>query len=182
MGIIDLDIQNKCLLSKWIFKLLNEDGVWKQMLEKKYLKGKTLSQVERRKGDSDFWSGLMEVKKLVLDRGRFQVQDDTQTRFWEDLWLGKEPLSIKYPALYNLVRKKNMSVAQVLGTTPLNVSFRRALVGVNWDNWLCLVRRVLEVNLNNLRDFFRWTTSKKFSVRVGSWSGDLSIKALARVC
>jgi hypothetical protein len=44
MGIIDLDIQNKCLLSKWVFKLLNEDGVWQQMLRKKYLKGKTLSK------------------------------------------------------------------------------------------------------------------------------------------
>jgi hypothetical protein len=28
MGIIDLDTQNKCLLSKWIIKLLNEDGIW----------------------------------------------------------------------------------------------------------------------------------------------------------
>jgi hypothetical protein len=37
MGIIDLDIQNKCLLSKWVFKLLNEDGVWQQMLKKEIL-------------------------------------------------------------------------------------------------------------------------------------------------
>jgi hypothetical protein len=58
-----------------------------------------------------------------------------------------------------------MSVAQVLSTTPLNVSFRRALIGVNWDNWLSLVGSVLEVNLNNLSDSFRWTASKKFSVR-----------------
>jgi hypothetical protein len=65
----------------------------------------------------------------------------------------------------NLVKKKNMSVAQVLSTTPLNVSFRRALIGVNWDNWLSLVGSVLEVNLNNLSDSFRWTASKKFSVR-----------------
>jgi hypothetical protein len=42
-GIIDLDIQNKCLLSKWIIKLLNEDGIWQQMLKKKYLKGRMLS-------------------------------------------------------------------------------------------------------------------------------------------
>jgi hypothetical protein len=131
MGIIDLDIQNKCLLSKWVFKLLNEDGVWQQMLRKKYLKGKTLSQVEKQKGDSHFWCGLLEVKNMVLQRGRFQVQDGSQTRFWEDLWLGREPLRVKYPALYNLVKKKNLTVAQVLSTTPLNVSFGRVLVGVN---------------------------------------------------
>jgi hypothetical protein len=28
LGIVDLDIQNKCLLSKWIIKLLNEEGLW----------------------------------------------------------------------------------------------------------------------------------------------------------
>jgi hypothetical protein len=79
--------------------------------------------------------------------------------------LGREPLSVKYSALYNLVKKKNTSVAHVLSTTPLNVSFRRVLVGVNWDNWLGLVGNVLEVNLSNLRDSFRWTVSKKFSVK-----------------
>jgi hypothetical protein len=75
MSIIDLDIQNKCLLSRWIIKLINEDGLWQRVLKKKYLKGKTLSQVERKQGDSHFWSGLMEIKKLVLVRDRFQVHD-----------------------------------------------------------------------------------------------------------
>jgi hypothetical protein len=92
LGIIDLDTQNKCLLSKWVYKLLNEDGVWQQILRRKYLKGKTLSQAVRKAGDSHFWSGLMEVKDLVLRRGRFKVQDGTQARFWEDKWLGKDPL------------------------------------------------------------------------------------------
>jgi hypothetical protein len=59
MGIIDLDTQNKCLLSKCIVKLLNEDGMWQQVLKKKYLNGKSLSQVARKKGDSHFWAGLM---------------------------------------------------------------------------------------------------------------------------
>jgi hypothetical protein len=54
MGIIDLDTQNKCFLSKWIVKLLNEDGLWHQVLKKRYLKGRTLSQVVKKKGDSHF--------------------------------------------------------------------------------------------------------------------------------
>jgi hypothetical protein len=133
----------------------------------------------------------MEVKNLVIERGRFQVLDGSQTRFWEDLWLGKEPFSVKFPALYNLVKKKSVSVAQVLSTTPLNVSFRRALVGVNWDNWCKLVGSVLDVNLSNRRDTFVWTASKKFSVRdlydnlvltsgtpveCGAWKAKLSLK------
>jgi hypothetical protein len=71
----------------------------------------------------------------------------------------------EYPSLYNTVRKKNATVAQVLSTTPLNVSFRRALVGENWAMWLRLVGSILTVQLNEQRDSFIWTANKKFSVK-----------------
>jgi len=48
MGIHNLDIQNKCLLSKWLFKLCNEDGLWQELLRNKYLKGQSLSQIEKK--------------------------------------------------------------------------------------------------------------------------------------
>jgi hypothetical protein len=152
------------LLSKWIVKLLNEDGLWQQMLKKKYLKRRTLSRVAKKKGDS-FLGRSNGGKDLVLQRGRFRVQDGSQTRFWEDLWLGKDPLIVKHPSLYKLVRKKNMSFVQVLSTTPLNVSFRRVLVGDSWDKWLELVGNVLMVNLNDHRDSFIWTTNKIISLK-----------------
>jgi hypothetical protein len=34
MGILNIDVQNQCLLSKWLFKLLNEEGVWQDILKK----------------------------------------------------------------------------------------------------------------------------------------------------
>jgi hypothetical protein len=49
--------------------------MWQQLLKKKYVKEKSLSQVAKKKGDSHFWAVLMEVKDLVLQRGRFRVQD-----------------------------------------------------------------------------------------------------------
>jgi hypothetical protein len=58
-----------------------------------------------------------------------------------------------------------MSVAQVLSTTPLNVSFRRALVGENWEDWLVLVGKVMAVTLTEHKDCFLWTANKKFSVK-----------------
>jgi hypothetical protein len=73
---------------------------------------------------------------------------------------------VKYSSLYKIVRKKNMSVAQVLSTTPLNVSFRRALVGDSWDKWLELVGNVLMVNLNDRKDSFIRIANKNFSVRI----------------
>jgi hypothetical protein len=157
---------SKQMLAKQVdFKLLNEEGLWQPILKRKYLKNKTLSQVEKKKGDSHFWSGLMQVKRLVSKRSRFKIQDGTQTRFWEDLWIGTEPLMTKYPSLYNIVRKKNVTVARVLSTTPLNISFRRALVGDNWAKWLQLVGSILNVHLGEQTDTFMWTKSKSFSVK-----------------
>ena len=129
LGILNLEVQNLCLLSKWLFKLLNEDGLWQKVLRNKYLKNnKCLSQVKKQPGDSHFWTGLMDVKVLFLEKGKFKVNSENQTRFWEDLWIGQEPLSLQFPGLYRIARRKNVSVANVLGTTPLNTAFRRALL------------------------------------------------------
>jgi hypothetical protein len=32
MCVKNIAVQNKCLLSKWLFKLINEDGLWQQNL------------------------------------------------------------------------------------------------------------------------------------------------------
>ena len=54
IGIYNLDIQNKCLLSKWLFKLLNEDGMWQELLRNKYIKDKTLGSCVKKSMDSHF--------------------------------------------------------------------------------------------------------------------------------
>jgi hypothetical protein len=28
MGIMNIDVQNRCMLSKWLYKLINENGIW----------------------------------------------------------------------------------------------------------------------------------------------------------
>jgi hypothetical protein len=69
LGIEVLELKNKCLLSKWLFKLLSEEGMWQQLLCNKYLKNKTLAQVEAKPTDSPFWKGLMHVKEDFFKRG-----------------------------------------------------------------------------------------------------------------
>jgi hypothetical protein len=69
LGIKVLELKNKCLLSKWLFKLLSEEGIWQQLLFNKYLQTKTLAQVEPKPTDSPFWKGLMHVKNNFFKRG-----------------------------------------------------------------------------------------------------------------
>ena len=134
-----------------MFKLLNEEGLWQDILRKKYLQNKTLSQVKKRRGDSQFWTGLMEVKDQFLARGHFLIHSGAghQASFWEDLWMGDKPFKVMFPSLCNLVRNKGAMVAHVLSTSPLNVIFRMALVGENRDKWLRLVSSILQVLLDD---------------------------------
>jgi len=80
--------------------------------------------------------------------------------------LGNHPLKTQYPTLYNIARRKQAKVAEVLSTAPLNVSFRRALVGNKLTEWNSLVTRVANINLQQGQDVFVWRLHKNgiFSV------------------
>jgi hypothetical protein len=122
----------------------------------KYLRDKTLTQVQYMLGDSQFWAGLMKVKEEFLSLGKFDLGDGSQVRFWEDSWIQSRPLKSLFPVLYNIVRKKSAYVRTVFSTTPLNVAFRRSLVGANLQAWHEVVAMVADVQLTNHRDRFVW--------------------------
>jgi hypothetical protein len=54
------------------------------------------------------------------------------TRFGEDTWLGDNPLDEQYPSIYNIVQRKQVSVAQMLCQIPLNITFTRGLNEYKW--------------------------------------------------
>jgi hypothetical protein len=167
LGIKVLDIKNSCLLSKWLFKLLNEKGMWQELIHNKYLKTKTLSQVQAKPTDSPFRKGILRGKDVFFQRGSFVVGDGLSTRFWEDPWLKRTPLMNEYPSLYSIVSHKNVTVAEILNQQPLNIGFRRVLSGDRWTTWLQLVERLMKVNLTDDSDSFIWhlTESGIFSVK-----------------
>jgi hypothetical protein len=66
MGIEVLDIKNNFLLSKWLFKIINEEGMWQELICNKYLKSKNLAEVHAKPTDSPFWKGLMNEKEIFF--------------------------------------------------------------------------------------------------------------------
>jgi hypothetical protein len=85
-------------------------------------------------------------------------------RFLEDNWLGDTRLAKRYPSLFNIVQRKNVMVANVLGMMSLNIEFRRTLTGNKWNRWLHLVQRLMHITLLLECDRFVWklTTFRKF--------------------
>jgi len=137
------------------------------MLRNKYLRSKTLTQVTAKPNDSHFWRGLMHIKEEVLTKGSFDIKDGTETRLWDDTWVGDKPLKVSYPSLYNIVHDPHVTVSKVMTTSPLNISFRRALVDNKLREWLHLVASISNVQLVEGSDYFNWNITKSglFSVR-----------------
>jgi hypothetical protein len=65
------------------------------------------------------------------------------------------------------VRDPHATVAKVMATSPLNVSFRRALVDNNLNAWNNLVAQLVNVEIGEGSDTFKWdlTQTGKFSVK-----------------
>lgn len=105
------------------------------------------------------------IKSQFLSLGKFSLRSGNQLRFWKDHWHRKRPFSVQYPSLYNIVRHKSATVQEVMSTCPLNVSFRRALVGDKVVAWQNLVAKVASVQLQGGNDIFRWGlhTNGRFS-------------------
>jgi hypothetical protein len=93
LGVEVLEHKNKCLLIKWLFKIINEEGVWQELFQNKYLHSKSLTQVKLNAFDSPFWKSILKVRHDSFSRGHFLVGKKLTTSFWEDTWL--EELSEK---------------------------------------------------------------------------------------
>jgi hypothetical protein len=138
LGIEVPQLKNNCLLSKWWFKLLTEEGMWQQLLTNKYLKNQTLAQVEVKPTDSPFRKGLRRVKIFSSVEGFSKWGMDPIFVFLEDISLGDISLAQQYPAIYNIVQRRNLLVATVLARNPLYIASIRDFNEHKWNQLINL--------------------------------------------
>ena len=46
------------------------------------------------------------------------VGNGGKIRFWEDLWMGDQPLCAQYTDLYRIILSRNLTISMVLGSSP----------------------------------------------------------------
>lgn len=63
LGVKDLHKQNVSLLTKWWWKLENQQGLWQEVIWAKYFKKDTVASVKSKFGDSPIWKAIMKVKE-----------------------------------------------------------------------------------------------------------------------
>jgi hypothetical protein len=89
--------------------------------------------------------GLMEVKDQFLNLVN-------QTQGLGGQMVRNQPLKNRFPSLLNIVCKKQAMIFEVFSTLPLNVSFRRPLIGNNLLEWNNLVSCLVDVELHDVND------------------------------
>jgi hypothetical protein len=123
--------------------------------------------------------GLLEVRRFpflgwsneseydFLQFGTFIIKNGSQIRFWEDIWLGTSSPRDQYSCLYHIARHKQVTVADVFSTSPLNLSWRRDLIGPKLVVWNELLPRLGSVVLSDEQDGFRWNLApnRQFSMK-----------------
>ena len=84
----------------------------------------------------------MKAKEFYFPFETFSVRDGALVRFWEDTWLGNNPLMEQYPSLYRIARHKFVTIKQVFGQQNPDISFRRDLFGPRLAAWNELLTRL----------------------------------------
>jgi hypothetical protein len=77
----DLEVKNRAFLGKRLARFLIEDGVWQNLLRRKYVGSKAISRIVWKSGDSHFWADIMTTKKHLFQYGSFSIRDGSELRF-----------------------------------------------------------------------------------------------------
>jgi len=143
IGIKCIDLFNKALLAKWLWRLdSTEGGLWKEVLESKYDLRRLLNSCtpNRNKFTSRWWNDLSKVG--LSDQGdnwfnqntTWKVGKGDKIKFWEDEWLAIGQLKARYDRLYNNSELKDKTIRSLgswnTGRWEWKFSWRR-----EWFEW-----------------------------------------------
>ncbi|WVZ64589.1 hypothetical protein U9M48_014084, partial [Paspalum notatum var. saurae] len=95
ISILDLELQSKCILCKWLYKLLNEDGSWQELIKKKCLHHKSITKVSKKPRDSQFWLGLMEETHVTVSLNSAPLNISSRTTLVRDNLVSRHELVSK---------------------------------------------------------------------------------------
>jgi hypothetical protein len=81
----------------------------------------------------------MSVKDEFFWHGSFVTGNEHKIRLWKDSWLGRQPLYVQYPSLFSIASQKYVTIAELMNTMLLNISFSWVLSHDKWTVWVHLV-------------------------------------------
>ena len=169
LGIPDLQQMNMCLLVSWIARYhLNEEVLWRQIVDYKYKTNSPNLFCCPDKGASPFWKGVLWARQAAQMGYAWNVGDGSRIRFWEDRWFGNSSLAIQFWPLYILVNEKGKSIKNAWDGNSLKFSFRSTFPSTLMDLWWEIVSIAESIVFTDEPDSPIWTFNSKGQYSVQS--------------
>ncbi|KAE8726423.1 hypothetical protein F3Y22_tig00006991pilonHSYRG00009 [Hibiscus syriacus] len=170
--ILDLNLSNRALLGKWIWKFANEkDTLWKNFICCKHnLDSSTMSvNSVYSSQDSWIWKGIVSsflkndvIGERLRSHSRIQVGNGKSISFWNDVWADCTPLKFQFPRIFVLSTNKSGRVREfgnyVSNGWIWDIRTRRNLCDWELEQWLQLMIKLNNSQLTEeVDDFLSWT-------------------------
>jgi hypothetical protein len=101
LGVMNTKAMNIALMAKWIWRIYSEQNpelLWLRLLKAKYKTEEIFST--NLVGCSPFWHSIHKVKDHFKLGVRFLPGRRSSVSFWRDLWVGEEPLRVRFHSLF----------------------------------------------------------------------------------
>jgi hypothetical protein len=106
LGVKELRNLNVRLMCKWWWLLEHENGMWQEIVALKYVRGTPVCLIKPKISDSLVWTDLLKTRQVYLKGREYILNNGKLISFWLDVWMGKDPLCVTYPILYDLYLEK----------------------------------------------------------------------------
>ncbi|KAE8781876.1 hypothetical protein D1007_44816 [Hordeum vulgare] len=158
---------NMALMLRWVWRILQGDGgLWLQLIEAKYLRGRPLLACSLANG-SQFWKSIQSIKHDIGLGLRISIGDGSGTQFWLDPWLEGEPLRFRFLRLFAICADPAVLVSASALEDGWHVAFRRPLGPAEVEDRELLLA-VTPLPASAVRDSVSWSLSPSGEFSVSS--------------
>ena len=163
MGILNLSIQNRALLSKHLSKFYNKvDNPWVSLIWNTYYDGVVPHGTVL--CGSYWWKDILKLNKAFRLYSEVTINMGDSVLFWFDAWvfLGSSiPLRERFPRLFSFVIDDKVSVREVINTLDMSELFYLPLSPEAMDELTTVQAGLLDLNADEqIHDSWSWTPGK----------------------
>uniref|UniRef100_A0ACD6AF76 Uncharacterized protein n=1 Tax=Avena sativa TaxID=4498 RepID=A0ACD6AF76_AVESA len=157
MGIPSLADMNLSLLASWIKRYqLDDNKLWKQIIDHKYNVNSPNIFASSSMGVSPFWKGVLWAAQAAKIGYRWKVGNGRKIKFWEDQWFGTSSLAIQYWDIYVIANEKSAVIADIWDGEKLRVTFRRCFNHELLIKWYGILQIAQSIHLSGEEDAMVW--------------------------
>lgn len=175
LGVQSLNLMNRALLGKWLWRFDEErDALWRCLISVKYGEDPLgwMSNNPTGPYGCSVWRGICMEQEFFSQAISFSVQRGTRVKFSHDVWCRNESLKSRFPNIYNLTNLKEGMVRQHMEEqaryTGWDLKLRRNLNEWEIEEMASLLYKLEKVKLGSETEEDRrvWSKSLKgvFSV------------------